>query len=159
MFRSRSPFDSNPLGGILGFIVALIVLYFLFNLLGFLYNLLWYAAPVMFIASLIIDYTVFTGYLKSIQALFARKWYLGVLAVILSLVVFPLTATYLLGMSLFRKKLRERAQEMDEQVNGKWAEYEDITEAPIDLDVPYEELPPAPEPQKRKGNNYDELFD
>lgn len=160
MSRPRSPFDSNPLSGIAGFIVALVALYVLFNILGWVYSLLWYAAPVMFIASLVIDSSVFRGYTKSIQGLFERKWYFGLAAVVLSLVVFPLTATYLFGMSLFRKKLKERAQEMDERVNGQWAEYEDVTEETMDLDIPYEELPPPPEPQRRKDSSeYDELFD
>ena len=97
---------------------------------------------------------------KSIKSLFERKWYYGLAAAVLSIVVYPLTAAYMLGMSLFRKKLKERAQEMDEQVNGKWTDYEDVTEEPLDLDVPYEELPPPPpEPQRRKGSEYDELFD
>lgn len=159
MSRSSSPFDSNPISGIAGFIVALVVLYLLWNLVGFLYSILSFAAPVMFIASLIIDSSVAKGYFKSIQSLFERKWYYGLAAAVLSIVVYPLTAAYMLGMSLFRKKLKERAQEMDEQVNGKWTDYEDVTEEPLDLDIPYEELPPAPEPQRRKGSEYDELFD
>lgn len=162
MARSRSPFDSNPLSGILGFVVALVALYVLFNILGWVYTMLWYAAPFMLIASLIIDHKVFLGYVNSIKSLFERKWYFGLAALVLSVVVFPLTATYLLGMSLFRKKLKERAAEVDEQVNGKWTEFEEIEDEPLDLDIPYEELPPAPEPQTRrgnKGNEYDELFD
>lgn len=161
MARSRSPFDNNPLGGIAGFIVALVALFVLFKFLGFLYSMLWYAAPFMLIASLIIDASVFKGYINSIKGLFEKKWYFGLAALVLSVVVFPLTATYLLGMALFRKKLKERAAEVDEQVNGKWTEFEDVTEEPLDLDIPYEELPPAPEPQRRgnKGNEYDELFE
>lgn len=159
MSRSRSPFDSNPISGIAGFIIALVVLYVLWNLVGFLYSILSFAAPVMFIASLIIDSSVATGYFKSIKSLFERKWYYGLAAAVLSIVVYPLTAAYMLGMSLFRKKLKERAQEMDEQVNGKWTEFEDVTEETMDLDIPYEELPPPPQPQRRKGSEYDELFD
>lgn len=163
MSRSRSPFDSNPLSGIAGFIIALVVLYLVWNLFSFLYSILAFAAPIMFIASLIIDSSVATGYFKSIKSLFERKWYFGLAAALLSIVAYPLTAAYMLGMSLFRKKLKERAQEMDEQVNGKWTEYEDVTEEPLDLDIPYEELPPPPEPQRRsrsrKDNEYDELFD
>ncbi|MEM6769844.1 MAG: hypothetical protein AAF597_04580, partial [Bacteroidota bacterium] len=146
MSRSRSPFDSNPLSGIAGFIIALVVLYLIFNLFSIAWKILAFAAPVMFIASLIIDSSVASGYLKSIKSLFDRKWYYGLAALVLSLVAYPLTASYMLGMSLFRKKLKNRAQEMDEQINGKWTEYEDVTEETMDLDIPYEELPPAPEP-------------
>lgn len=165
MARSRSPFEGNPLGGILGFVAALVVLYVLLQLFGWFYALLWKVAPVMLIASLIIDSSVFKGYFSSIKSLFEKKWYYGLAAIVLSAVVFPLTASYMLGMSLFRKKMKKKAAEVDEQVNGKWADFEDVTEDTMDLDIPYEELPPAPpEPQprgrSRKGDNeYDELFD
>jgi len=161
MAQSRSPFDRSPLGGIGGFIVGLIILYILFKLAGWVLSLLWWAAPIIFIASLIIDHKVFLGYVGSIKRLFEKNWIFGLAAGILSLVLFPIAATYMLGMALFKKKLKERAVEMDEQVNGKWAEYEDITEEPLELDIPYEELPPEPEPlpRKDKDNEYDELFE
>lgn len=161
MARSRSPFDNNPLGGIAGFLVALVALYVLFKFLGFLYSLLWYAAPLLLIASLVIDHKVFLGYVNSIKGLFERKWYLGLAALVLSVVVFPITSLYLFGMALFRKKLKERAAAADERVNGRWTEYEDVSDEPMDLDIPYEELPPAPEPQPRRRDDskYDDLFE
>jgi|AntRauTorckE5430_2_1112549.scaffolds.fasta_scaffold01984_4 hypothetical protein len=160
MSTSRSPFERSPLGGIGGFIVGLIILYVLFKLAGFVFSLLWYAAPVIFIASLIIDHKVFLGYVKSIKKLFDRNAVMGLVAGVLSLVLFPLAASYMLGMALFKKKLKERVVEIDEQQNGKWTEFEEI-EAPMDLDIPYEELPPAPEPEPRtpkRDSGYDELF-
>lgn len=160
MSQSRSPFERSPLGGIGGFIIGLVVLYVLFKLASFVFSLLWYAAPLIFVASLIIDHTVFLGYVKSIKKLFDRSPLMGLAAGILSVVLFPLAAAYMLGMSLFRKKLKERAAEMDEQVNGKWAEYEEVEEDTLDIN--YTELPPAPEPQRRQQRDedtgYDELF-
>jgi len=162
MSTSRSPFERSPLGGIGGFIVALVVLYALFKLAGFVFNLLWWAAPVIFIASLVIDHTVFLGYVKSIKKLFDRNWIMGLVAGVLSLVLFPLAASYMLGMALFKKKINEKVQQMDERENGQWAEYEEIEE-PMDLDIPYEELPPEPpEPQprgKKRDSSYDDLFE
>ncbi len=160
MSKSSSPFERSPLGGIGGFLIGLVVLYFLFKLAGWFFTLLWWAAPVIFIASLVIDHKVFLGYVGSIKRLFQRNWILGLVAGGLSVLLFPLVAAYLLAMALFKKKLRERAVEMDEKVNGKWADFEEVPEDPMDLDIPYEELPPAaePEPRKRKDDSYDELF-
>lgn len=161
MSQPRSPFERSPLGGIGGFIIGLIVLYVLFKLAGWLFSLLWWAAPIIFIASLIIDHKVFLGYVGSIKRLFQRNWIFGLVAGVLSIVLFPLAATYMLGMALFKKKLNERAAQMDEQVNGKWADFEDVTNEPMDLEIPYEELPPPPEPLPRnaKDSEYDELFE
>ncbi|WP_273444840.1 hypothetical protein [Neolewinella agarilytica] len=162
MAQSRSPFDRSPLGGIGGLLIGLVFLYVLFKFVGWFFSILWWAAPIIFIASLIIDHKVFLGYIGSIKRLFQKNWIMGLAGGILSFVLFPIVAAYLLGMALFKKKLRERAVEMDEQVNGKWTEFEEVPEEPLELEIPYEELPPEPEPLARKdnkGTDYDELFD
>ena len=159
-YRQQSPFDRSPLGGIGGLLIALVVLYLLFRLVGLFFKILWWAAPVIFIASLIIDHRVFLGYLKSIQNLFKRNWIYGLVAAVLSFVAFPLVAAYCLGMALFRKKVDRVRAEHDERVNGQWTDYEDVTTEEMDL-----ELPPPPEPLPREerkkkdgGSEYDELF-
>lgn len=161
MANSRSPFDRSPLSGIGGFLVGLVVLYVLFKLASWFFSLLWWAAPIIFIASLIIDHKVFLGYVGSIKRLFERNWMLGLVAGLLSILLFPIVAAYLLGMGLFKKKLKERAAEEDVRRNGEWADFEEVSEDPMDLEIPYEELPPPPEPQTRKGKdtNYDDLFE
>lgn len=162
MSTSRSPFDRNPLGGIGGFIVGLIFLYVLFKLAGWFFALLWWAAPIIFIASLIIDHKVFLGYAGSIKRLFQRNWIMGLVAGVLSLVLYPLVSTYLLGMALFKKKMKEKVAEADIRQNGEWADFEEVSTEPMDLDIDYEELPPAPEPLARgakKDTSYDELFE
>ena len=161
MATSRSPFDRSPLGGIGGFIVGLVVLYVLFKLASWFFSLLWWAAPLIFIASLIIDHKVFLGYVGSVKRLFERNWILGLAAGVLSIVLFPIVSAYLLGMGLFKKKLKERVEQEDIRRNGEWADFEEVPEEPMDLEIPYEELPPPPEPEPRKGRdtNYDELFE
>ena len=155
----RNPLERNPLGTVGSIIVAVIFFYLLFKLLGFVFQLIWWAAPILFIASLVIDYKVTLGYLKMIGNLFQRNWLYGVLAGIASVVLFPLVAIYLLGMALFKKKVKERQQELDERVNGKWTDFEEVPVEPTELDIPYEELPPAPQPQSRqRDEGYDELF-
>ena len=157
--RPRSPFDRSPLGGIGSLIVGILVLVLLFKLAGFVFSLLKWIAPIMFIASLIIDHKVFLGYVNGIRRLFERNWVYGLVAGLLSIVAFPVVALYLLGMALFKKKVRDVRREQDERVNGKWTDYEEVPEEPLDLDIPYEELPPEPQPRTRRdGNDYDELF-
>lgn len=161
MLQSRSPLDRNPLGWIVSVILTVVVIYIVASVGIWLLKLLWWVPLIMIGASLVIDRTVAVGFVKSIKSLFERRFAYGVAASVMSLIAYPLVGMYMLGMALFRKKLKERAVEVDEQVNGKWTEFEDVTEEPLDLDIPYEELPPAPEPQRRgpaKGNEYDDLF-
>ena len=161
MSRFRNPLERSPLGTVGSILLALLFFYLLFKLLGFVFSLIWYIAPIIFIASLVIDHKVFLGFLKMLGNLFQKNWVYGLAAGIASVVLFPLVSLYLLGMAMFKKKMKTRAQEMDERVNGRWAEYEDVTHEPMDLDIPFEELPPAPEPQTRtrKGTDYDQLFE
>ncbi|MFT5997817.1 MAG: hypothetical protein ACI81P_000262 [Neolewinella sp.] len=162
MSSSRSPFDRSPLGGIGGFVVGLILLYVLFKLAWWFFSLLWWAGPFIFIASIIIDRSVFMGYIGSIKRLFERNWMMGLVAGVLSLVLYPLVSTYLLGMALFKKKIKEKAAEADVQRNGEWADFEEVPGEPMDMDIDYEELPPAPEPELRRRKDdteYDELFE
>lgn len=163
MSSSRSPFDRSPLGGIGGFIVGLIFLYVLFKLAGWFFSLLWWAGPIIFIASLIIDHKVFLGYVGSIKRLFQRNWLMGLVAGVLSLMLYPLVSLYLLGMALFKKKLREKVVEEDVRRNGEWVDFEEVPEEPMDLDIDYEELPPPPEPLTRRREKdetrYDDLFE
>ena len=164
MSTSRSPFDRSPLGTVGSIVVALLFFFVLFKLLGFVFKLIWWAAPVLFIASLVIDHKVFLGYLKTVGDLFRRNWIFGLALGIASLVLFPLLSVYLLGMALFKKKMKEKRAELDERVNGKWTEYEEVPTAPGDIDIPYQELPPIREPQpqprtRKDDTKYDELFD
>lgn len=162
MLQSRNPFDRNPFSWIIGAVVTIVVLVIVAQAAIWLLKLLWWVPLIMIAASLVIDRSVAIGYVKGIKSLFERRTAYGVAAAVLSIIAYPLVGMYMLGMAMFRKKLKERAVEVDEQVNGKWTEFEDVTEEPLELDTTYEELPPAPEPVRRspgKKNEYDDLFE
>ena len=159
MISRPSPPSTGKL--IIGAVIGLVVLYVIFNVFAFLFKIIWWAAPIIFIASLVIDHKVFVGFIGTITKLFKRNWVFGLVAGILSIALFPLLAVYFLGMALFKKKLKEKQVEIDEARNGKWTDYEDVTPPEPDvMEIGYEELPPAPEPQPRKRDDrYDQLFD
>ena len=75
----------------------------------------------------------------------------------MSLALYPLVSVYLLGMALFRKKVKEARQEADVRKNGQWTDFEELPEEPLELDTTYEELPPPPPPRRAEGD-YDEYF-
>ena len=165
MSTSRSPFERSPFNGIVGLLIGVLVIYLLFTGISWAVWLLYKVAWLIFIASLIIDHTVFMGYAKSIGRLFERNWMMGLAAGALSVFLYPFVFLYLLGMALFKKKIKEKVAEADVRRNGEWADYEELPEEPMDLDIDYEELPPAPpEPLTRGGGKkkddtgYDELF-
>lgn len=148
--------SSSPFGGIVGILVAIVVFYVLFKITGMIFWLIWKVAPAVFIASLLIDYRVFTQYVNTIYALFKRNWLYGLGAGLLSVALFPLVALYLLGMALFNKKIKKMQEEAHIRQHGELIDYEEIDSEIMDLDLP-DELPPPPA-RKRDGSSYDEYF-
>lgn len=157
----NSPPNRSPFGGIFGIVVAIVAFFLLFKIASIFFWLVWKAAPFVFLGSLFIDHKVFTGFANQIYALFKRNWVYGLVAGGLSIVLFPLVALYLLGMALFKRKVNQVRNEADIRRNGELIDYEEIDEEPMDLDIPYEELPappPPPAPTRRESNDYDDLF-
>ncbi|MCB0376600.1 MAG: hypothetical protein KDD04_11830, partial [Sinomicrobium sp.] len=88
----------------------------------------------------------------------------GIGAIVLSALLFPLTASFLFGKALFRKKMNEAKQQYENQTRGELIEFEEIVDDDIDkqddqLRLPPIEKEPSRRPSARKGNEYDNLFD
>lgn len=161
---SRSPFEKSPFNGILGLLFVFLVIYVLFNIVSWIVWLMYKVGWLLVIAAAIIDSSVVTGYVNSIGRLFRRNWIMGLAAGALSVALYPFVGAYMLGMALFKKKVRERAAAADEQLSGRYTDYEEIVDDPLDLDDNYEQLPPPPEPEPRrtdrgKETRYDDLFE
>ena len=158
---ARSSSGRSSLEYVVGVVISIIILVLLFRLAIFIFKLLWMIAPLAIVASVIIDRSVFLGFVGTLKRLWQRNWVTGLAATVASVALLPFTAAYLLGMALFRKKVKEKAAERDEAINGKWTDFEDVSE-PGTMDIGYTELPPAPEPEPRSrdkdDNGYDELF-
>lgn len=157
-YRTQS---SSPFGGIISIIFFLLFFVALFYVAKFVFMILWYASPIIFIAALILDFAGVTNYGKWLINLGKRNLLAGVGATLLSMVAFPLVALFLLGKALFKKKVKEM-QGQFEPTDGRptpaeddFIDYEEV------VDEPKLELPPLrrTEKIKRKGNEYDDFFE
>ncbi len=157
-YRQRSEFNigGNSTGSITGVILMVFFLIALFYLARFVFQILYFLAPVMLIATLIIDYKVVLGYLKWIGRNLKSNPLLGVGAILLSVFAFPLVAAFLLGKALLKRKVNQVQEDIEKEREGEFVEFEEIVDEPP-LRLPdLEEEPPV----KRKGNNeYDNLFE
>ncbi len=159
MATFRSPFARSPIATAVGILLFILVFYLFFTIVGWLVSLLYKIAPVFLIAALIIDHTVVLSYLRGIRNLFRRNPIYGLAAGAATIAFYPFVFLYFLGMALFKKKVKEARQESDAKQNGKWIDYEELPEDPIDIDTHYEELPPPPTKQRgREEPGYDEYF-
>ena len=158
MATFRSPFDRSPIGTVVGILVFVLVLYMMFTIVGWLVSILYRYSFLLLVAALVIDYKVVVNYLIGIKNLFQRNAAYGIVAAIATVAFYPFVFLYFLGMALFKKKMKEARREADVRRNGKWIDYEEIPEEPIDVDTHYEELPPPPEKRRRDEPGYDEYF-
>ena len=156
--RYRRSFDAvtNPLNALASVLVMVLLILGLFYLAQFILKLLWYAAPVAFVASLIIDHKVFLNYAYWLGGLLRRRTLVGVAILILSLIGFPFLALYFLGKALFRKKVKQVQEDIRIRREGELIDYEDLDSEPLDLPHRLEQ---RREEQPRRRTDYDNLFD
>lgn len=144
--------------------MALAVLVVLFFVARFVFNILYYLSPVFLIATLFIDRTVIIDYLKWIRKLFQRDIIIGVGATILSIFGFPILSAFLFAKALFKKRVKDAAEEARVRREGRLIEYEEVDDEPLDLRRLEEQKRrrAAEQEQNRKrdsGSEYEDLFE
>lgn len=158
-FQNRSNTSGSPFSTVTGIIIAVLFFLLLFYLTKIVFTILWYASPVLFIASLIIDHKVFLGYTKWIGGHLKRNPIVGIGAIVLSALLFPLTALFLLGKALFRKKVKEAQQEYENRTQGELIDFEVVDDHLMDEDLKLPPIEKEPSRSERSSHSeYDDLF-
>lgn len=158
-FQNRSNSSNSPFSAVTGIIIAVVFFLLLFYLTKIVFTILWYASPVLFIASLVIDHKVFLGYAKWIGAQLKSNPLVGIGTIVLSALLFPLTALFLLGKALFRKKVKEAQQEYENRTQGELIDFEVVDDELMDDDLKLPPIEKAPRPSERStSSEYDDLF-
>jgi len=147
---------SIRLNGIIGFVVLVGILVLLFFVAKGLFSILSLAAPVLIALALIINYKTVVNYLRFMLGLLRRNVLGGIIAIILSVVGFPILSGVLFGKAILDRKVKrlQEAHKADEQ--GEEVDYEEVIrpEREDSLKLPQMEKP-KPEP---KENPYKDLF-
>jgi Zn-dependent protease with chaperone function len=114
-----------------------------------LFTILTYAAPLLLIAALIINYKVVTGYVQWLWTTLNRDPLMGLIYTVLSFIGFPILSAYLLFKALAVNRIGTIEQELKQNIgNGERvvdAEYEILEDEPLEMNRPddmrrYEEL-------------------
>ena len=154
-YGSRS---SGGFNTITSLIIGLMFLAGLFFIARFVFNILYYLAPVLLIITLFLDHKVVLNYGKWIFNMLRQNPLLGLGMILLTIVGFPVVSIFLFGKAMLKKKISEVQRQYEQKVEGEYVEYEEI--------VPEEdlvELPPPPIRKKQKekrsnGNEYEDMF-
>ena len=147
---------SIRLNGIIGFIVLVMILVTLFFLAKGLFDIMAWVAPALIIGALIINYRTVLNYLKFMLGLFQRNVLTGIVAVILSVLGFPILSGILFGKAILDRKVRKLRQAHQSRQEEEFVEYEEVL-PPKDNEKT--ELPPIQkEEAPKKENRYEDLF-
>ncbi|MEE9437995.1 MAG: hypothetical protein V3V14_03275 [Saprospiraceae bacterium] len=147
----------NPLGStgmIIGLIVVMVALFFLAQGVFWLLSKL---AIGLFIIALIMDYTVVTDYLKFVWKLLKENPIMGIIAIVLTVVGYPVVAGLLFGKALMKRQIKKVFGPLQEKAAAE-EEFTDFEE--IEDDVL--ELPKLKKTVQQRGttdSDYEQLFD
>jgi len=148
--------QSGPFQSIISLVVMIGFFYLLFSFAAFVFEMLWYVAPVFIIATLIIDHTIITNFGKWVFQKLKTQPLFGILMIVLTGFGLPVVSGYLLGKALLKRKITKMTGEFQKEAGGtdeEFVDYEEIDSEPI-------ELPDLPPRQRAENNNkYDDLFE
>ncbi len=150
----------SPLGTIGSILTFAIILFGIYYLIKGAYFVLGIIAPVLLIATLVIDHKVVTGYLKTLYELLKKNPIMGILAILMTVIGSPFVAGYLFAKALMKRSLKKFVEERGGAIPNSrqegFSDYEEVVEVEEDfLILPDVEAPKA---IKKDKNDYDDLF-
>ena len=139
---------------------ALAMIFFfvaMFYVVGGIMKLLAWAAPVLLIIALVFDYNTVLNYGKWLINMVKRNPLMGIGAIVLSVIAYPLVFTYLLARAYLTKKVKGMQAEYETRQQGEYTDFEVVDERPLEINSP----PRRPKPEVKRpsnSNDYDDMF-
>ncbi len=162
-FNINNKPNQNPFNSLMSLLVFVGVLVFLFFIFKGFVTILYWAAPVLLIITLIIRYRVVSDYAVSLFETFRTDVMMGVLKVAFTVLCYPFVIGWLFVKALFYRKMDKVKQDLEGRISNQqgdqYADYEEVSSEITDITP--EEKPiiiELPKP-KEKNNPYDNLFD
>ena len=148
---------SGPFESIISMVLMVLFFYLLFSFAAFVFEILWYVAPIFVVATLIIDHTIITNYVNWIFQKLKTNPVFGLGIIALTVFGFPVVSGYLLGKALLKKRIVKMTKQFEQKAggsDGEFIDYEEIDSEPLELP----DLPPRSK-QRMENNKYDDLFE
>jgi hypothetical protein len=118
----------NPLSLILGFVFIGLFIMAAFYIAQGIFTILMWLAPVLLVATLILDYKVVLNYGKWVLAKFSRSPLSGVTWSLITVFGFPVVIAFLLFKAITQRKLAEQHAQWEER-NGEYIEYVEVQDS------------------------------
>lgn len=135
--RKEFEIKGNTWGAILVMVVALIALFFVAKGVFWLLSIL---APILLIAAVIIDHKVLINYVKWLVDMVKRNVLVGLVAIVLSVIGYPVVFALLFGRALMNRKIRDIEKQERIFREGELVDFEEMeSKAPPPVELPGED--------------------
>lgn len=132
-FRAKVDFGKNgPLSLIVGLIILLLLVYAFIKITQWVFKLLYIASPFLLIATLIMDPRVVKDYILYLSNLTKRNAPLGIGAIVLSVVFFPIPITWLFFKALMRRQVKKHVEAQRRIEEGDLVDFEELESRPLE---------------------------
>jgi hypothetical protein len=163
---------NNPFGSIINLLIFFAVLAGMYFFIGGVFKLLYLVAPILLIATLIINYRIVAEYAIDVFETFRTDILWGAVKVAFTVLCYPLVIGWLFAKSLIYRKVDKIKQQFEEQVNavnpnlgskGTTTEFADFEELSSEmLNKTKKEEPPIvlqiPKIKDKPTDDYDQFF-
>ena len=144
----------SPFGFFVPMLILLIILFAFYYAIKGLFTILSFIAPVLLIATFIIDRNVIFDYFKSLGKMLKDNTLVGILAVVLTIIGWHVVSGFLFGKALLKRSFNKMVQKVEERENT-FTEYEIIEEDEDFLQLPEQEVIIK---KPKTDNDYNDLF-
>jgi predicted membrane protein len=165
---------NNPFGSIINLLIFLAILAGAYFLIGGALKLLYLAAPVLLIATLVINYRIVADYAIDVFETFRTDILWGAVKVAFTILCYPLVIGWLFAKSLIYRKVGKLKQQFEEQVKAtnpnfgaqtsghdpEFADFEELSSDKLDLDKKPETpiILQLPKTKDKPTDDYDHFF-
>ena len=166
---------NNPFGSIINLLIFFAVLVGMYFFIGGVFKLLYLVAPVLLIATLVINYRIVADYAIDVFETFRTDILWGAVKVAFTVLCYPLVIGWLFAKSLIYRKVDKLKKDFEQQVNatnpnlgsrptgGTTTEFADFEELSSEiLNKSKKQEPPIileiPKLKEKPKDDYDQFF-
>lgn len=125
----------NTWGAIVLLVIVLIGLFFIARGIFWLLSVL---APILLIAAVIIDHKVVLNYVQWLVGMLKRNILVGLAAVVLSVIGYPIVFAFLLGRAIMNKRIKDFERDERAYREGELVDFEELPNRPPRVELPDE---------------------
>jgi len=149
--QNNFQYRSSPLGGVIGLLVIMGIIYLLFMTVKGVWSILAFLAPILFIIAMILRFRVVTDYGKMLWNTIKEEPIRGIAYSALSVIGFPVVSAFLFFKAFTLRKVEKMSK-------PKYDDYEEVVEDDEDfLDLP--EIEVHKQTKDDSSSDYEELFE